>query len=177
MFKRFFLNKQNVWKEIWILTLILYKLNFLQKFLKCIFREINSFFKRIEIYFLREQFFSEKIFGIDFYYFFILFYFILFLSLGLKVAQLAAYITTYKDTLALNDNDSIVDFPDDDTTNSFRFKAILTIQTGRDGTNNVQILVPLKQLSTFRRTLEMLLLNCNNWYKTWCYSYRCINWR
>ena len=39
-----------------------------------------------------------------------------------------------------------------------------------DGTKNVEIMVPLKYLSNFRRTLEMSLINCEinldlNWSK------------
>ena len=32
-----------------------------------------------------------------------------------------------------------------------------------DGTKDVQIMVPLKYLSNFWRTLEMLLINCESW--------------
>ena len=35
----------------------------------------------------------------------------------------------------------------------------MTNQTGDDGTKNVEIMVPLKHLSNFWRTLEMLLMN------------------
>ena len=36
----------------------------------------------------------------------------------------------------------------------------MTSQTGNNGTKNVEIMVPLKYLSNFWRTLEMLLINC-----------------
>ena len=36
----------------------------------------------------------------------------------------------------------------------------MTGQTGDDGTKNVEIMVPLKCLSNFWRTLEMPLINC-----------------
>ena len=36
----------------------------------------------------------------------------------------------------------------------------MTGQTGDDGTKNVEIMVPLKYLSNFWRTLEMPLINC-----------------
>ena len=59
------------------------------------------------------------------------------------------------DIPALNNN-IIVDFADDNLTDSFNFKAKITGQTGIDGTKNVEIMVPLKYLSNFWRTLEML---------------------
>ena len=46
------------------------------------------------------------------------------------------------------------------TTDSFNFKAKITGQTGDDGTKDVEIMVPLKYLSNFWRTLEMPLINC-----------------
>ena len=36
----------------------------------------------------------------------------------------------------------------------------MTGQTGDDGTKNVEIMVPLKYLSNFWRTLQMSLTNC-----------------
>ena len=38
---------------------------------------------------------------------------------------------------------------------SFKFKQKITDQTGNDGTRHVKIMVPLKYLSNFWRTLEM----------------------
>ena len=47
----------------------------------------------------------------------------------------------------------------------------MTDQTGDDGTKNVEIMVPLKYLSNFRRTLEMPLINCEiNLILTWSTS-------
>ena len=44
----------------------------------------------------------------------------------------------------------------------------MTGQTGDDGTKNVEIMVPLKYLSNFWRTLEMSLINCEiNLILTW----------
>ena len=48
----------------------------------------------------------------------------------------------------------------DATTDSFSLKEKLTGQTGNNGTKNVEIMVPLKYLSNFWRTLEMPLINC-----------------
>ena len=53
-------------------------------------------------------------------------------------------------------------------TDSFKFKAKITGQTGDDGTKDVEIMVPLKYLSNFWRTLEMPLINCEvNLILTW----------
>ena len=46
---------------------------------------------------------------------------------------------------------------------SFNFKEKVTCQAGDSCTENVEIVtVPLKYLSNFWRTLEMLLINCKN---------------
>ena len=65
-----------------------------------------------------------------------------------------------KDIPARNANDDIVIFAENTTTDSFKFKAKITGQTGNDGTKDVEIMVPLKYLSNFWRTLEMPLINC-----------------
>ena len=65
-----------------------------------------------------------------------------------------------KDTLAVNNNGDIVDFNGANATDSFNFKAKITGQTDDDGEiNNVEIMVPLKHLSNFWRTIEMSLIN------------------
>ena len=51
-------------------------------------------------------------------------------------------------------------FTVDNLTDSFNFKVKFTGQTGDDGTKDVEILVQLKYLSNFWRTLEMPLINC-----------------
>ena len=54
------------------------------------------------------------------------------------------------------------------TTDSFKFKAKITGQTEDDGTKDVEIMVPLKYLSNFWRTLEMPSINCEvNLILTW----------
>ena len=54
------------------------------------------------------------------------------------------------------------------TTDSFNFKAKITGQTGNNGTKDVEIMVSLKYLSNFWRTLEMPLINCEvNLILTW----------
>ena len=71
------------------------------------------------------------------------------------------------DVHALNNN-AIVDFADDNLNDSFNFKAKITGRTGNSGTKNVEIMVPLKYLSNFWRTLEMPLINCKvNLILTW----------
>ena len=65
-----------------------------------------------------------------------------------------------KDIPAVNNNGDIVDFNGANATDSFNFKAKITGQTDDDGEiNNVQIMVPLKYLSNFQRTLKMSLIN------------------
>ena len=65
-----------------------------------------------------------------------------------------------KDIPARNNNNEIVVFTGNNLTDSFNFKAKITGQTGDDGTKDVEIMVPLKYLSNFWRTLEMPLINC-----------------
>ena len=70
-------------------------------------------------------------------------------------------------------DDDIVIFADGNTTDSFKFKLKITGQTGNGGTKDVKIMVPLKYLSNFWRTLEMPLINCEvNLILTW--SSKCV---
>ena len=67
----------------------------------------------------------------------------------------------YRDESALGNNGNIIGFPDDSNNSaSFKFKQEITGQTGNGGTKNVEIMVPLKYLSNFWRTLEMPQINC-----------------
>ena len=73
-----------------------------------------------------------------------------------------------KDIRALNNNNAIIDFTNDNLTDSFNFKVKMTCQTRDNGTTNVEIMVPLKCLSNFWRILEMRLINCEvNLMLTW----------
>ena len=73
-----------------------------------------------------------------------------------------------KDIPARDNNNEITEFTAGNTTDSFNFKAKITGQTGDDGTKDVEIIVPLKYLSNFWRTLEMPLINCEvNVILTW----------
>ena len=73
-----------------------------------------------------------------------------------------------KDIPAQNNNNEITEFTAGNTTHSFNFKAKITGQTGNDRTKDVEIMVSLKYLSNFWRTLEMPLINCEvNLILTW----------
>ena len=73
-----------------------------------------------------------------------------------------------KDIPAGDTNDEITEFTAGNPTDSFNFKVKITGRTGDDGTKNVEIMVPLKYLSNFWRTLEMPLINCEvNLILTW----------
>ena len=61
---------------------------------------------------------------------------------------------------AIDNDGDIVDFNGANATDSFNFKTKITGQTNDDGIINVEIMVPLKYLSNFWRTLEMPLINC-----------------
>ena len=78
-----------------------------------------------------------------------------------------------KDLPAVGNNNTIVNFAENNFTDSFNFKVKMTGQTGDGETKNVEIMVPLKHLSNFWRTLEMPLINCEiNIILTW--STNCV---
>ena len=54
-----------------------------------------------------------------------------------------------KDIPAVDNNNAIVDFAENNLTDSFNFKVKMTGQSGDDGTKKVEIMVPLKYLSSF----------------------------
>ena len=67
----------------------------------------------------------------------------------------------YRDEPALRNNGNIIDFCNDNNNSiSFKFKQKIPGQTGNDGTKDVEIMVPLKHRSKFRRTFEVPLINC-----------------
>ena len=73
-----------------------------------------------------------------------------------------------KDIPPRNNNNEIINFLGNNNTDSFNFKAKITSQTGNNGTKDVEIMVLLKYLSNFWRTLEMPLINCEiNLILTW----------
>ena len=66
-----------------------------------------------------------------------------------------------KDIPAVDNYGNIVEFNDANATDSFNFKAKMAGQTDNDGKiNDVEIMVRLKYLSNFRRTLETPVINC-----------------
>ena len=65
-----------------------------------------------------------------------------------------------KDIPAVDDDGYIADFNGANATDSFNFKPKITTRTDNNGIINVEIMVPLKYLSNFWRTLEMPLINC-----------------
>ena len=66
-----------------------------------------------------------------------------------------------KDIPAVNNNGDIVIFNGANDTDSLNFKSKIIGKTNDDGDiENVEIMVPLKYLSNFWRTLEMPLINC-----------------
>ena len=78
-----------------------------------------------------------------------------------------------KDIPAIDDNNAIVNLNNNNLTDSFNFKVKMTGQTGDNGTKPIEIIVPLKYLSNFWRTLEMPLINCEiNLILTW--SANCV---
>ena len=71
----------------------------------------------------------------------------------------------------MNDAGALANFPGGSA--SFKYKQKVTGSAGNDGTKNVEIMVPLKYLSNFWRTLEMPLINCEiNLILTW--SANCV---
>ena len=67
-----------------------------------------------------------------------------------------------------NNNNQLVNFAINNLTDSLNFKVKFTGQTDDDGTKDVEIMVSLKYLSNFWRTLEMPLINCEvNFILTW----------
>ena len=67
-----------------------------------------------------------------------------------------------------NANNAITVFHANNLTDSFKFKVKFTGQTGNGGTKDVEIMVPLKYLNNFWRTLETALINCEvNLILTW----------
>ena len=78
-----------------------------------------------------------------------------------------------KDIPAIDDNNAIVNLNNNNLTDSFNFKVKMTGQTGDNGTKPIEIIVPLKYLSNFWRTLEMPLINSEiNLILTW--SANCV---
>ena len=54
----------------------------------------------------------------------------------------------------ITDDDVIIDIPDDPDSASLKYKQKITGQTGNDGTKDVQIMIPVKYLSSFGELLK-----------------------
>ena len=66
-----------------------------------------------------------------------------------------------RDKPALYNNNNVIDFTADKNNSiSFKIKQQIKRQTGNGGMKYVKIMVPLKYLNNFWRTLEMPLINC-----------------
>ena len=77
----------------------------------------------------------------------------------------------YRDEPGSNSAGRVANFPGNSA--SLTFKQKIKGSTGDDGTKAVQIMVQLKCISTFWRTLEMPLINCEiNLNLTW--SINCV---
>ena len=65
-----------------------------------------------------------------------------------------------KEIPAINNAGKIIDFTATNITDSFKFRTKITVQTDYDGRiDNIEIMISLKHLSNFWRTLEMSLIN------------------
>ena len=85
-----------------------------------------------------------------------------------------------KEIVTVNNEGDIIDFNGANATDSFIFRATITGQINDDGIINVGIMVPLKYLSNFWRTLEIPLINCEfelilNWSANCVIIYTNVN--
>ena len=83
----------------------------------------------------------------------------------------------YGDEPTLNNNGAITHFPAPNNNGvSFKFRRKIAGRTESNGANIVEIIVPLKYLRNFWRTLEMPLTNCKiNLIVTWSTNYFIID--
>ena len=94
------------------------------------------------------------------------------IDIVMSMCNLIEYINAYSKTLgnfwqyhrdkpALDSNNNITDFPDDNNNSTLvKFKEQVTEQTENGGKRDVEIKVSLKDLSNFWRTFEMPLIKC-----------------
>ena len=81
-----------------------------------------------------------------------------------------------RDVLAVVNDGAIIDFNGNNaTTISFNLTRKITDKTSNNSTKDVEIMVPLRNLSNFWRTIEMPLINCEinldlNWSENRVYS-------
>ena len=85
-----------------------------------------------------------------------------------KYAKTTGSLWQYCKNIPARNNKQIALFAENNLTDSFNFKVKFTGQTGNNGTKDLEIMVSLKYLSNFWRTLEMPLINCEfNLILTW----------
>ena len=78
-----------------------------------------------------------------------------------------------KDIPAVNSKGDVVGFNGANASNSFNFKAKITLKSKDNGIKEVEIMVPLKHWSNFWKTPEILLIDCQiNLILTW--SANCV---
>ena len=66
----------------------------------------------------------------------------------------------YRNEQFLDGTNTIIDLPTNNNDSiSFKFKDKARKQTGKDGTKDIKIMIPLLYLSRFWKTLEMSLIN------------------
>ena len=88
-------------------------------------------------------------------------------------SEMSGSLWQYCKDIPAVDNNTIVNFTENNLTDSFNFKVKMTGQTGNDETKNVEITVPLSYLSVFWRSLELPLITCEvNLILTW--SANCV---
>ena len=66
----------------------------------------------------------------------------------------------YRDEPALTNADAIANFSVADNSDSVTFKQQITGKTAAGGIKNVEIMMPLKYLNNFWKTLDISLINC-----------------
>ena len=54
----------------------------------------------------------------------------------------------------ITDDGDVIDIPDDRDSASLKYKQKITSQTGNDGTKDIQIMIPVKYLSSFGELLK-----------------------
>ena len=71
--------------------------------------------------------------------------------------------------LDLNASNAITDFNVNHATpDSFKMKEKIAVKTGNSDRTDIEVMVPLKYLSNFRRSLKMSQINCEINFDAWC---------
>ena len=81
-----------------------------------------------------------------------------------------------RDIPAVDNTNAIVNFIDNNLTDSFNFIVKMTGQTGEYGTKNIEIMVLLTYLSVFWRSIKLPLINCEvNLILTWSANFLIVS--